>query len=302
MRNPRHVCAHATVLAALFSAVPAAAETIELKSGDKIEADVIEHREDVVVVEHPVFGRVEIPRDDIVVEEKEVKRGLFGSPVLRGWTRELGAGFAGATGNAESASINAGLDISRETDGYRGSFMAQYFYSSDEGATATSQFFARYIHDFLLPRSRFFITLGTRYDFDDFQSWRNRISAQLAPGYDIVENETWYLRTNIGVGVAHETGRSLPFFDSRTRPEGVVSLAGKWRTREGQTFTADTTYFLDFDDIPEFRLISNARYGIDLGAVMEGLGLQIGIRNEYDSLAEGDKNRFNYFGNLTYKF
>jgi hypothetical protein len=58
------LCLH--LLTLLLSASAANAETIELKSGDKLEnVVVIERSEDRLVLEHPVLGRLEIPAIEV---------------------------------------------------------------------------------------------------------------------------------------------------------------------------------------------------------------------------------------------
>lgn len=81
----------------------------------------------------------------------------------------------------------------------------------------------------------------------------------------------------------------------------MVSLSYTWYVVEGQEFHIDTTYFPNFADLPRFRMNSNAHYKVDLG-LLEGLGLKLGVRNEYVSGLPGDNNTLNYYGNITYDF
>ena len=70
-----------TLTLAAGAADPASGEIIELKSGEKLDVEIIEKRDDKLVVEHRLFGRLEIPRDEIEPPEKEREvAGLFGSP------------------------------------------------------------------------------------------------------------------------------------------------------------------------------------------------------------------------------
>ena len=261
------------LLVSLFSAAAVAADTIELEGGDKLEVEIIEDGETTIVAEHPVLGRITIPKSALKPPAPE-EPGLFGSSILRGWKRSLGVGLSGSSGNSSDASFNTSLKIGREAESYRGNFSTSYFYASKQGEQTTNQFFGDYQHDFLFSGSRFFLFGKGRYDYDAFQSWVNRISASAGAGYEFVNREKFELRGNLGVGFARIWG-----VEPRWKPEGVAAVALEWRIVEGQSFAADTTYYPNFDDLPEFRLISNANYNIGIGPIA-GLSLKFGLKNE----------------------
>lgn len=290
----------------------AAEETIELKSGETIKGTVVERTENTIVIEHAIFGRQEIDRNDIEPKEvEEVVPGLFGSRVLAGWSRALGFGLAGSTGNSKDLSINTSLDITRETKKFRGNFSSMHFFSSTRGITSRNQFTMGYLHDFLLGDSRWIVSTAARYDYDDFQVWRHRLSAQLAPGYEIIRNDHHKLIFRAGLGAAHEFGsdpdpsRLDPILaagsDPETKPEGVFSLDYRWNIDDAQKIVLNTTYFPNWKELPEFRMNSNAWYKLQL-EIIDGLSLKVGLRNEYVSDQPGDNNTLNYYGNLVYDF
>ena len=260
------VCAIILAGASVPQVAGAEEETFELNSGETIKGSVLEQTEDTIVIQHAIFGRQEISREDIKKKEEEeekIEPGIFGSPVLRGWNRAFGFGFSGSTGNAEEVNLNTTLDITRETDRFRGNFGAQYFFSSTRGLTSKNQFTMGYLHDFLFGDSRWIFSAAARYDYDDFQTWRHRISAQLAPGYEIVDTEFHTLVFRAGVGVAHEFGsdpdpsRLDPILaagaNADTKPEGVFSLEYDWKIDDAQALHLDTTYFPNWKSLPESR-------------------------------------------------
>ena len=79
----------ATVVSAILVAGSAGADSIKLESGDVLSGEVLEERDDAIVLDHPVLGRVEIPRDQIAVEEPPPPSnlGLFGTSLLQGYSR-----------------------------------------------------------------------------------------------------------------------------------------------------------------------------------------------------------------------
>ena len=89
-----------SLAAALVPLLAAAEEeTIELKTGETIKGTIVEQTEDTIVIQHAIFGRQEIDRQDIKEkEETKVEPGLFGTRVLHGWTRSIGFGISGRPG------------------------------------------------------------------------------------------------------------------------------------------------------------------------------------------------------------
>lgn len=280
-----------------FSAQVGATE-IELTTGEKISGMVVEETEQLTVVDHPTFGRLQIPAALIKVEvEDPIAAGLFDSWILRGYTRKVSAGFSGSNGNSDDISFNAGLDLGRATDGYRSQFVAGYFYTETEDVKSRNEFFGNYQHDFLLPKKTF-IFVKARYDFDEFQAWKSRIAGSTGAGYDIIAKEMVSLRANAGFGVSRTFGSVR-----ETSPEAIAGVLFTWQITDAQLFEADTVYNLDLNEAPDFRLLSNAAYTIGVGGI-EGLSLKFGVKNEYISAPNGadKKNNLKYYGNLVYDF
>ena len=78
-------------------------------------------------------------------------------------------------------------------------------------------------------------------------------------------------------------------------------MAFKWDITEGQTLRGDSTYYPNFNSLPEFRWLTNVNYVIAIGMV-DGLKLDLGVKDEYDSEAIGENNNLKYFGNIVYEF
>jgi hypothetical protein len=299
-------------LIALLMGSLASAETIELESGDKFDVTIIEETETTLIVEHPVLGRMEVPKSSLKKPEPE-KPGLFGTNFLKGFTREVGFGIGGASGNLDNLSINANLGIHRETSTYRSHFDATYFYANASDPTATNpykrgalatsnQFIGDYQHDLILFESRFFFFGNVRYAFDAFQLWRNRLTISGGPGVEILKRDKLSLRGELGVAGTGNWPSTSPdnrllaigmqkeFVESyaeRQRikgwsPELVVAVIFTWKPLDGHSFKFDTSYLPTLTDLPQFRLLTNAAYTVSLPGP-KGLGLKFGLTNEYTS-------------------
>jgi putative salt-induced outer membrane protein YdiY len=307
-------CALGLAFVAMLSSGTAAAETLILANGDKITADIVEETDAGIVVEHPDFGRMEIPAGAYEIElPKPINPGLFGTAFLRGWDRQVGFGFNGAQGNSQGASVNAALNLSGEGEHYRGKFGAGYFFgkqrNNDTGATEknTNSAFVDYRHDFLyFGDAPIFPWANLRYDYDEFQDFVNRLTGQGGLGWEILKKEKVDLNFELGAGF----NRSWGDVDD-TIPEGVAGLRFVWRVIEGQKFTANVTYYPDLMEFSSYRVLADGAYEISLGFI-DGLGLKFGVQDEYRSKVTpppgagaafpNANNNLKYYGNLTYSF
>ena len=132
----------------VYWALPGQADEFELSNGDKIEATLVGENEKFILVEHPQLGRIEIPRAALK-PPKPPNPGLFGTHFLKGWSRHLGVGFSGSSGNSSDASFNASVAIATENEDYRGALNSSYFFASQNSEQTTNEFFLNYQHDFL---------------------------------------------------------------------------------------------------------------------------------------------------------
>lgn len=96
----------------------------------------------------------------------------------------------------------------------------------------------------------------------------------------------------------------------------MVTLDFLWDFLEGHRFTWDLSYYPNFTDTPNFRILANAAYVVSLVGI-EGLALKLGIQDEFNYevqdvpqfgvgppavLVDGERNSLNYYGNITYEF
>jgi len=283
------------LLVGIFSAAEARAEEIEFANGDKLDVSIVEVTETELVADHPQLGRLVIPRSALKPPDS-VEAGLFGSRFLRGWKRNLGAGISGSSGNSKDSSFNASLSASRSARTYKGDFKSSFFFASADGERTTNEAFADYQHDFLLSDSNFFVFAQGRYQYDEFQAWRHRASSGTGLGYEIFDTKTSGLSVQVGAGAARTWGSEREW-----SAEGVFGFKFNWIPLEGHSFTADATYYPEFNDAPEFRLLADAAYTMGITRI-EGLSLKTGAKNEYDSGQPDKNNNLKYYGNLVYDF
>jgi hypothetical protein len=287
------------------------ADTVELKSGEKLEGVILEQDDQTLVLQHDVLGRIEIPMTEVKPpEEEEVTPGLFGTSILRGWNKAVSAGVSGSSGKSKEITVNADLHLSRELERHRTQFVARFNRARSEGSTSENALDTRFVHDFLFPPSSWFPFITVAYRLDSQQDWLHRLSGQTGVGYDFIRDEEWEFTGRIGGGVSQtltderrkEAGQKVGEDPIRTEPNSMASLQLLWNYYEGQSLSAATLYLLDLKEAPDYRSESRAEWKIAMGFV-QGLAFKLGTSFIYDSHEQGSNKRdFRYYGNLVYDF
>lgn len=277
----------------------ATAETVELKSGEKLEGAILDRNDDFVEMEHAVLGRIKIPTDEIKPPDgPKTRPGLFGTSFLEGWNKALSAGFSGSSGKSKDLNANADLELRREIERHRSNFVARYYFAESNKEKSANQFDTRYAHDFLFPSSDFFPFLIGHYRWDEFQEWDHRVGGDGGVGYQMFRNESFDVLGRFGGGVSRTIGGD----DERTEYTGLAGLETQWVIMEGMSLDWDTYYYPDFGDLPNFRLESRAELKLAVG-VIEGLGFKLGGAYIYDGHeTDFTRNERKYYGNLVYDF
>lgn len=277
------------------SARDAAADTIELRNGDKLSGLVLERSEERIVLEHPVLGRLEVPTSELAPPPPP-DDGAFGSGLLRDWDRTLELGFSGASGNSDNQRVSAGLELDYADEQKRWKIGAGYLLSASDGSTDDHQAFASVERDWRFPGSRWFAFGNGRFDWDQFEDWDFRLSSFGGGGYEFYDTETFELRGRAGLGLTREFGTG-----EGITPEALLGMEMKWALDDRQTLRAYNRLIPALDDPGEFRNVSGLDYTVSVNG---DLGLRLGLDNEYDtSVDSGTKrNDFTYRGSLVYDF
>lgn len=265
-------------LSILFLAPAAAADTIELTNGDKLSGEVIEQTADGTVIEHPVFGRLEIPAEKIK-PPKAPNGGLFGTSFLAGWTRTFQLGVSGAQGNTKNNDVLAALDMDYEDEKKRWAFDAAYRFGAADGATTKNAGFAQLQRDWLISESRWFFFGIGRFDYDRFKSWTYRVNGSGGIGYEFLKGERFDLKGRLGPSLTKEFNENDFFV------EAMVGLDALWKISPDHSLRLSNTIFPALNDLGEFRNLSTLAWKWKL-IEDPGLSLIAGVNNEYESSVE----------------
>ena len=311
--------------------VSAAADQIQLTTGETLHGTIVKQSKEHVILNHSVLGPLNIASEYIasvaVAQEVQLEGGseatgklakkpntgvpqksgsdpgalpgLFDMEMFENWDVRLLMGLTGSDGNSQTANIRIGLEADRKDKDNRARFKSTYNYATSEGDTTRNQFNAETTIDWLMPNSPWFSFVQGVYDFDEFKTWDHRVSGFAGFGYEVIMSPEVELITRTGGGVTKEFGGA-----DDIRPEGLVS-AGllRWNLTDRQTVTGEVTFFPDLSDLERFRTIAKVDWQIKLDH-QEGMKFKVGLEHEHESLTDGSKkhNDLKFYGTLVVEF
>lgn len=293
---------------------------VTLTSGDIFRGTLVSEG-DPVVIDHPVLGRISLPRSSIAsvksmsaddaakaTSAAAEAAAKFPPPPpppdpdswLKGWKGSLEAGVNGASGNTEELSARFGVNAARETSKTKTTLGFSYNYGTTEGEKSkdNARFDAR--NDWL-PQGdnkwRPFVQASLEYD--TFQDWDWRWSGFAGVGYELVKTDRFLFLPRIGIGASQEIGGS----DNKIHPEGLLGFDFLWTIDERSKFFVNADTYWQLDEIPDYRAFIKAGYEI-LVDPDSGMTFKLGIEDRYDSSPGDDKNRndITYFALIAVPF
>ena len=278
------------------------ADTLVLANGDKIEGEITEWAVDHVVIEHPQIGSMRFELDQLELDTGTPPNpGLFGTRFLRGWSRRIDLGINGEQDDSPTASVTLGSKFTYKDHWTRWVFNGRYFYNVSSGSDGDNDnnATADLSRHWLNPESRWFLALAGRYQFDQFQAWKHRISLFAGPGFHVLDGEKHTVDLEAGPGYTREFGTS-----NTNKAEAVLTLSYDWKISERQSFDFANQYFLQLaPNAGDWRNFTRTTWSVRL-TERPALSLNIGLQNEYDSTPdEGDPtNDLKYFLTLGMNF
>jgi len=314
-------------LLCMAGASAAGAETLTLTTGETIKGTIIAQDDAQVVIEHPMFGQLTVPRDSIVTivadeaaDAAETAPSPEAAPpapdappeaaaepstppeptgFFAGWSNQLEIGFNASSGNSENADARLRFASKKENDEHRWAFDAAYYLAYDEGDKTDNEFTAGLLKDWLIPESRWFWWARGRYDYDEFESWDQRLSAGVGPGYHLVQEENLTIDLRAGMGLAREFGSD----EDNIKPEAQLGAEAEWTIDDRQSLVGETWLFPDLGDLGEYRWTAALAWQLKLDW-KRGLALKFGLENEYESEVDpdADNNDLKLYGALVFEF
>ena len=313
-QKPSRMRILAAIVTTMLAVSVCHADEIRLAGGDVLLGTVVEQNETHLVLEHRVLGRLEIPRDQIASlvpaaspaqategartsqTPNEATRQVPGdttgrksdiqSTSRKEWESHVDLALNGDFGNTDNQSFRIGFKTNRQTPKTRFTFDATYYGKTSDGETDDNKLTAGIIHDWLLPESQWFVFTRGRYDFDQFESWRHRVSGHGGLGYQLIDEDEVKFDLRGGIGARKEFGSD----NDHVKPEGVFGLDFKWQLTRLQSFEISSSVFPALDDLNDIRTRTTASWVLKLGDE-SNLNLSVGLLHEYQSIIDPGNDR-----------
>jgi putative salt-induced outer membrane protein YdiY len=124
-----------------------------------------------------------------------------------------------------------------------------------------------------------------RLDWDQFQSWEERINFQGGPGYHILRKEDHDLNMELDAYVGIGARKEWASINDDWKAEGLLGLDYTYYITDRMTLDLDLNYFPTFNNISDYRLRSSGlwRYALTNG---QNLSLVMGYLLEYQSIVD----------------
>jgi hypothetical protein len=298
---------------------PVLADEVKLVTGESLKGDIIKINEDLVVIEHPSLGRIEIPADAVkeVIADLETVSGDTAAQPLYGKQEKkrepakavksgkpaqdsrFEVGANGSQGNSETFDGRAALVSEYKDETFRIKLNAAYFYGSTRDTITKNQFNVEVVNEWYIPKTRWSLFTQGRYDRKAFGPWRSRQTCAGGVGYKVIDRGGFQATLRAGLGFAREYVSE----NDRPQPEALATGEIKWLISNDQKLAADTTYYNALDKAGQYRVVSNAAWTAKLDGA-DGISIKLGVQNEYQSDVEPEfeYNDFKYYAAVSVDF
>lgn len=275
------------------------ADTIVLTSGESLEGRIIEKNDVSVHLQHPLLGDLHIETNNIqsinlttpVVEDVSTheKPELDALDVETRWnqTIKLGAGYQ--TGQTNNVDLSTSYHADRTVEEHEIALDLSYRFAKTNSTRNANRFSGAWGNKWFRTNSKWDFFTNLQVDWAEFQSWDQRLLGDIGFGYEIytfeTEKEAIGLTARFGGGFRKE-------FQSENEslvPEGLLGIDLNWKIANAQKLKAGTTWFPDFENFSNYRIVSKASWNITIDKA-NNLDFSIGLHHEYDSVVDTDVN------------
>ena len=285
------------VSALLLLVSSARADTVILRNGDELTGEIVEWAVDHLVIEHAQLGTVRLSLDDLQLDTgKPPTPGLFDTRFLRGWKRTASFGMSGEAG--ESLTLQGALNFHYRDEFKRWRLTGRYYYNLNDDDENDNNSRIDLRREWLIPTSNWFTFANFRHQYDDTESWKNRFTTGLGPGYNVLETEKARIDLFAGPTYVREQGsRRDNLFES------VFGIDLHWHVTERLKLGLSNSFFSQLSpNLGDLRNLSIGEISYKLSD-SPSLSLVLNGENEYElEDDDGVSNTLNYGISLALDF
>ncbi len=207
------------------------------------------------------------------------------------WETSIEFGLNGSSGTSDSISVRAGGHVLRDSRFSKLDLKTTYNRTTSGGATTQNNAQLDVRNDWLLDETSPWTLFATgNLFYDEFQAFDVQTNANTGIGYRFIHNPELELIGRVGGGALREFGGP----DNRLVPESLVGVEFTHRFTARQKVSAKFDYYPEWDEVGEYRLVSEAGWEIALDRP-SNVSLKLAANDRYDSTPSGaDPHLVNY--------
>ncbi len=315
----------------LLLAVAPPTHEVVLATGEVLRGNLLEQTPQHMVLEHETLGRLEIASDAVAevraippdapplqppppppalklaADEPYLPRAPLPSAK---WKSRFELGLSSASGVTNTTNLRLGFKTAYDSETQKYAILSSYYYAKSEGEVTDNKFNLTGLGDWPFRGSRWSVFGQGTYDYDEFQSWDQRVTAGGGFRYNIVNlagidakaqyNDVLSVNGRGGVGFRKEFGS----LDEDIVPEAIVGVDLTWKVSVRQQLVFGMTFYPDLEELGDGRFTSKAEWVYNLADLWDGLNLIIGYAYEYQSQVDPgvDRNTLNVYAALSIGF
>jgi len=300
------------MIAAAARAAEPELDVVRLKNGDVLRGTIVEATEKQMILDHPVLGELTIPVDQIESVPEDAPRSGAAEPEPAQaekeekpaepkvkWKSNIDVGFNATYGNSEDQSLAIDVGTDRKSPRSHLKLDASYYFATSDGDTTDNEFKFIGNHDWLVPESKWFYFGRGSYEFDEFESFRHRVTGHAGPGYHLIEADDLTIDLKAGLGAR----KQFVSDNEDVEFEAIAQALGEWQITDRQTLAFDAAIFPVVTDPADYRTLENVTWRMTLDQA-QTLNLSFKLGHEYQSEVGPDTEQHDVrlFLGLGYEF
>jgi hypothetical protein len=194
------------------------------------------------------------------------------------WDTSFELGINGASGNADSFSLNAGAKVKHETERLTNQLAFSYARTTANSVTTQDIFMQDARSDWNFGESPFSLFFNENLMRDKLRDFDWRLALNAGLGYQIIDTEWTKWKVRFGAGTSREIGG----LDDRWVPEAVFGTDYEHKLSDRQKLTAVVDYYPEWGNFASYRIVGRAGWEIILDDD-PNLSLKLELLDRYDS-------------------
>jgi len=271
--------------------------TIELDTGDRLTGTLVEVSAEFLVLEHPLFGTIQINRGRIVHPETEADDAATvpDADVVEPespWKGQFDFSLNGSRGNNQKQDTRLAIDMTRDDKETKDLVKVLYTNTKAEvdtdvpspdktTDTTADRVYAKARREWYLEETLWRPFGQFEVDHDKFKDFRYRLTAIVGAAYPLIAEEKQEWNGRLGAGASREIGGD----DESWTPEALIGTDYTVEVFHLNTFGVSMDIFPDLEEQGEYRANTQVRW--DIAAADDSpWRFNFGIDHFYDSRAE----------------